>query len=161
MKKVMFIIVGMLFAVSVNAASLTLTGESGNVGVVSPGEGQVVFADTSLVNGSFTDTFTLESETDTMIYIEAGVTPDSTVNTFTMTGVGGTGNGFVYANVMDFTVNFMIFADTLYTIVVDITDIRVGSYEFRIETPIPAALFLFAPALLGFFGLRRKAAVAA
>ena len=27
--------------------------------------------------------------------------------------------------------------------------------------PIPAALFLFAPALLGFFGLRRKAAVAA
>jgi hypothetical protein len=29
------------------------------------------------------------------------------------------------------------------------------------EVPVPAALFLFAPALLGFFGLRRKASLAA
>jgi hypothetical protein len=29
------------------------------------------------------------------------------------------------------------------------------------EVPVPAALFLFAPALLGFFGLRRKATLAA
>jgi hypothetical protein len=29
------------------------------------------------------------------------------------------------------------------------------------EVPVPAALFLFAPALLGFFGLRRKAKLAA
>jgi len=161
MKKVMFMIVGMFFSFTVNAAALTLTGTAGNIGVVDPGVGNVVFADTANVSGSFTDTFTLTSAHDTRIYIEAGITPDGTSNTFTMTGTGGAHDAFSFSESMDFTTNFMIFAGTVYTIVVDIVNVNVGSYEFRIETPIPAALFLFAPALLGFFGLRRKAAVAA
>ena len=39
-------------------------------------------------------------------------------------------------------------------------DVR-GGIVTAPEVPVPAALFMFAPALLGFFGLRRKAKVQA
>jgi len=47
--------------------------------------------------------------------------------------------------------------DVFYTL--ESTDPTLGSFlvsDTLIATPIPAALFMFAPALLGFFGFRRK-----
>lgn len=44
----------------------------------------------------------------------------------------------------------VVFGDTFADLVIT-TSVVVG------EVPVPAALFLFGPALLGFFGLRRKA----
>jgi len=58
------------------------------------------------------------------------------------------------------TGSFFALAVDTYRIVIR-SQITKGYNLTASAVPVPAALFLFAPALLGFFGLRRKAALAA
>ena len=169
MKKVMFIIVGMLLAFNVNAASLLLVGESGNIGAIDPASGQVVKAGTQNYSGSSApDSYTLTStDGDTMGYFTGTFNPSAPLSSWSIEDSVGNKTFATVVNTVLPTgdilgvwgMNMMLYANESYTILVD--TIAGGQYNFSIETPIPAALFLFAPALLGFFGLRRKAAVAA
>ncbi|MBL4743658.1 MAG: hypothetical protein JKX87_03325 [Cycloclasticus sp.] len=167
MKKVMFLIVGMLFAVSVNAATLTLTGAVGNAGAVKFGSGNLVTADWSSSQNSgetINDVYTVTTDALSGGYLSVTfnpLTPGSTVSLFdgnslinlAVNAVGPNGSASYF---------WVLAANTVYNVYIDITNaVAASNYDLRIATPIPAALFLFAPALLGFFGLRRKAAVAA
>lgn len=162
MKKVMFLIVGMMFASSVSAASLQLAGNPANDGSVSISSGQVVRAswESSKAGGeTVSDHYTVSSNSLTGGYLSL------TFNTLakgTTVGIDD-GNGIVNLAIsavsgLGFVDYFWVLsAGTVYDIYIDIVSANAGSnYDLRIETPIPAALFLFAPALLGFFGLRRK-----
>ena len=169
MKKVMFIIVGMLFAVTVNAASLNLTlAQTGGdaVSLVEPASGQVVkVSDSSFnaVNGEAVFELDVEGR-DTRGWFLGGFTLLSKDSYFKLFEDGAE---IVNASIIgpdligsgSFAFNLMLKEASTYVIKVFTGNLE--SYNFRVETPIPAALFLFAPALLGFFGLRRKAAVAA
>jgi len=170
MKKVMFIIIGMLFSVSVNAATLSLVsnnvvnGVDGNFGSVELASGNVVTADWSgsATGGeSFTDKYTVTTNELSGGYLS--VTFNPLIGTSIVSLDDGSG-AFTLPSVSASKVAYfwVLAAGTTYDISIKIVDALKGSnYDLRIETPIPAALFLFAPALLGFFGLRRKAAVAA
>jgi len=170
MKKVMFMIVGMLFAVSVNAASLNLTLNqiSGDpVSIVDPASGQFVAASDSYFQPTANEPAVFELDVqgrDTRGWF-SGSFDDMSVSSYFKLFKDGSeivnaaivGPDFYQAGSFAFTL--MLDSNSSYLIKV-FTGVA-QSYDFRVETPIPAALFLFAPALLGFFGLRRKAAVAA
>ncbi len=207
MKKVMLIVVGMLFASGVNAAGIYYF--SGPTGVAnfeaSHYSGAIEdFEDTTL-NSSLTITSTNSTE---YFKIEDGVMKDradktgSSATTFEfgsainawgglfdlepngygsglaftyhifsggslllseeISGVGA--NGFwgfitkpnVLFNKLVITAGSNSGVET-YTL----DNMRYGLHTDPSAVPVPAALLLFAPALLGFLGLRRKAAVAA
>ncbi len=168
MKKVMFIIVGMLFAVTVNAASLNLTlAQTGGdlVSIVDPASGQLVAASDSYfqaANGAATFALDVEGR-DTRGWFSGSFDDFTTKSYFKLFEdgleivsaliIGPDAN-----NAGSFAFNLMLKEASIY--VIEVLAGEGQSYDFRVETPIPAALFLFAPALLGFFGLRRKAAVA-
>ena len=166
MKKVMLFIASMLFAVSASAATLDLslselvnpgTGDA-NSGEIDPASGQWVSAGTQNYNGDG-DYYTLTTTRDTGAYITGTFNPGGIEeNVFSITDGTSPALTPTLSNTEPFFV--MLLASKVYTIFVD-TVINPGQYNFTIATPIPAALFLFAPALLGFFGLRRKAALAA
>lgn len=160
MKKVMFIIVGMLFAVTVNAASLSLnlTNTVGSA-TINPSSGQwVSAAQPNIGNAGIADEFELEVVgRATRVWFDGDLTPTSAESSFELfDSSDNLLKGLYVAATDSFAFNLMMDVGT-YTIKV----VTTRGYHFSAETPIPAALFLFAPALLGFFGLRRKAAVAA
>ncbi len=168
MKKVMFLVVGMLFAANVNAASLTLTD----------------------VDSKFTnDGGSIINNSSDAVHVNSGTLDKAFVHTFDVTNTGSTGMFRLWvdgtASSTSFINSFSVLVDGIeiavltapsYTVgvfnsillsagqtvqMIVAGDFEYASYGLTLQTPIPAALFLFAPALLGFFGLRRKAAVAA
>jgi len=156
MKKVMFMIVGMLFAVSVNAASLNLINTVGSASI-DPASGQWVAASETNFSAP-ADIFELQViGGSTGLNFTGDLTPDTITSSFEVFS-GNTLLKGLYGNATDSFAFHLFAAAGTYTIKVFS---EVTGYHFAIATPIPAALFLFAPALLGFFGLRRKAAVAA
>ena len=163
MKKTMLFFAALLFSFNVSAASLSLVGADTNAGTVGIGSGQVVTANwSSSVSGgeAINDSFTLSTNALTGGLLSLTFNPlasDTTVSIFdgvdtinlAITSVAKLG-------VVDFF--WVLQAATDYVINIVIGSAAAGSnYDLRVETPIPAALWLFAPALLGFFGLRRKA----
>ena len=163
MKKTMLFFAALLFAFNVSAASLSLVGAGANAGTVGIGSGQVVTANwSSSTSGgeAINDSFTLSTNALTGGLLSLTFNPlaaDTTVSIFdgvdtinlAITSVAKLG-------VVDFF--WVLQAATDYVINIVIGSAAAGSnYDLRVETPIPAALWLFAPALLGFFGLRRKA----
>ena len=169
MKKVMFLVVGMLFAANVNAASLTLSADGANDvnGSVGYASGELVTAswDSSQAGGeTISDMYTVTTDEFTGGYLTVTFNPLTAGSTVSINdGTGATALNINPVGALGLVEYFWVLsAGTSYDIYIDISNAVSGSnYDLRIETPIPAALFLFAPALLGFFGLRRKAAVAA
>jgi len=158
MKKVMFILVGFLLSFSVSAATLTLTGGSGMN--TAPGE---TVNTVSLGNAGLIE-WALTSDEDTTVTVAATFNPDTmaTLSIFDSSNTlirsasaisidgGNTSTLFFYA---------ALIKDTLYSLVIsEVANLTTATVS---AVPIPAALWLFAPALAGLFGFRRKAAVAA
>ncbi|THK43076.1 hypothetical protein E8Q33_00040 [Methylophaga sp. SB9B] len=173
MKKTMLFFAAMLFSFNVNAASLSLVGADSNAGTVGIASGSVVTSGWSAggIGGTtINDVFTVSSDvatTGTLSLTFNPLIPNRTsVSIFdgvttTLLDVIRIGS----LGVVEYS--WMLEAATNYVISVMIGRGAAGSnYDLRLdsgisEVPVPAALWLFAPALLGFFGLRRKAMKAA
>lgn len=170
MKKVMFIIVGMLFAVTVNAASLAVTPSDTNFaddgGVIYNSGSDSVLVDSNGFSGEFTHTFdvTNTGSSTFRLWVNGSASSAANMDSFSVkvddveiadyissAGIYGVG---IFSEIL-------LAAGESVKLVVSGVFTGDAAYEVTLATPIPAALFLFAPALLGFFGLRRKAAVAA
>lgn len=165
MKKAMLFFAALLFSVNASAATLNLVGDAANFGSVGLSSGQVVTASAALSEGqNVSDAYTLTTDatsgaklslTFNTLAPNTSVSIFDGVNTFEPTIISVASLG-----VVDYF--WVLQAATDYVISIFIESANAGSnYDLRVETPIPAALWLFAPALLGFFGLRRKAQVAA
>ena len=145
MKKVMFLFVGMLFAVNVNAATFELTGAT-----EAQGENEV----TSFVfNAEGEQKWYFETSENSAVAFEFGWTPITQSSTVNFTG-GSISE--IYSAVLGKTVfTLSLLKDVVYEIV--IADAALVTTINASAVPLPAALFLFAPALIGLFSLRRKA----
>jgi len=168
MKKVMFMIVGMLFSLSVNAASLDLStfnqdvaSNATNVAIYDNAVEAVSF-NTVTNAGEFILGHHLVSAVDQMVNIEWSFNNQENLIS---ADISKGGSFTLVQAVTGIGYNFSIFLLAGVNYYFDIIGQSAGNPLTATLTvsavPIPAALFLFAPALLGFFGLRRKAAVAA
>ncbi len=129
MKNAMLFCIALLFSVSANAATLSLStvGSNGATQEISLNNNSTVLAGGTVANsGSWESLF------------------DVTTDVYNITG--------------DFIFTAILTAGSYFA--VDILNATSGilKYDLSISAvPVPAALWLFAPALLGFFGLRRQA----
>jgi hypothetical protein len=172
MKKAMLFAVALLFSVGVNAATLNLTGvgSSGATQSVDVNNNSTVLAGgTVSESSSWGSAFDLTSNTDTAVKVEWSFNPftalDSAVLVFSQ--ISGPSGGYVgntqYFNITgDFSFTAFLTAGLYYAVdIIDATS-NILKYDVSVSAvPVPAALFLFAPALLGLLGMRRKTAVAA
>ena len=139
MKKAMLFVVSFLFAVSANAATLdlTLAGTGGFLGgasqTINSNNSSDVSASGLGLGVSWYSDFVLESDKDTKAVIS-----------FEAIGASLSKHSSINVGFGD--------ASPIFS---------AGESLSVSAVPIPAALWLFAPALLGFFGLRRKAQNAA
>ena len=166
MKKTMLFFAALLFSFNANAASLSLVGDAGNTGTVGIGSGNVVTAATSALSAGamVSDFFTISSDTATTATLSLTfnpLAPTTAVSIFDGVNIFGLDITKVGSlGVLEYT--WVLAAATDYVINIFIGSAVLGSnYDLRIDTgiseiPVPAALWLFAPALLGFLGLRRK-----
>jgi hypothetical protein len=172
MKKAMLFLVALMFSVGVNAATLTLTGigSSGATQSVDVNNNSTVLAGGTVGEvGNWNSQFDLTSDTATNVKIEWSFNPftaltGATVKFGEITGPNGIylpgAQTFVITG--DFSFTAFLAANVFYGL--DIIDAASNILKYDVSVsavPVPAALFLFAPALLGFLGLRRKSAVAA
>ncbi|BDZ74626.1 hypothetical protein GCM10025856_23450 [Methylophaga marina] len=149
MKKAMLFVVALMFSVAANAATYNL----------STTDSATIFDNgTSAVSASFGDTtttFSLEVIGDGPAAIDFDFSPTSKFTSGTLT-IGSE----IFAIAPDFT-TILNLVSGIYTVSFDVLP-TTGNMSFGVSAvPVPAALFLFAPALLGFLGMRRKTAVAA
>lgn len=166
MKKAMLFIVALMFSVGVNAATLTLSKEA--VGFASQdvdvSSGSVVLGGGTVSEGPGTwfSSFNLKSDTNTAVKVEWSFNPQANLNFGTLV-FGAFGGPYTYIDITgDTSFTAILTAGVEY--VLDIVDATRDVFKYDVSVsavPVPAALFLFAPALLGFLGLRRKSAVAA
>jgi len=170
MKKVMFMIVGMLFSMSVSAATLTLvaptTMDEYTYGA-GPSASEVTGSATTYLSGlnDFSHDWGVTGDSNAVFKVDF-LPSDNPVQI-------GTVELFLASNLMNSlisagpaninTFSYVLLESVKYVLRISGTELdNTVSYHVNVNAvPIPAALFLFAPALLGFFGLRRKAAVAA
>ncbi len=164
MKKVMLFVVSMLLAISVNvnAASLSLT----TAGAVNADQsvssllnnGPLAIGRGETAGGNWQSFFNLTTDKDTSAIVEWSFNPEhNVVNAILQVWQQNVGlvNSF---NVMgDFIAKFYFLAGEVYSIDFLSVNSEGLSYDVSVNAvPVPAALFLLAPALLGFLGLRRK-----
>ena len=171
MKKTMLFFAALLFSFNVSAASLSLVGADTNAGSVGIASGSVVTSNWS-ANGiggaTINDVFTASSDvatTGTLSLTFNPLIPSTSVSIFD--GITTTFLDVVRIGSLGVVeYSWMLEAATDYVISIMIGRGAAGSnYDLRLdsgisEVPVPAALWLFAPALLGFLGLRRKAKLA-
>ena len=172
MKKAMLFVVALMFSVGVNAATLSFdtAGASNATQKVDVSSGTTVLGGGVVTEGTDpSDTwqsfFNLSSSEDTYVKIEWSFNPESN---FTNAQLGFTAEADypVYTTLIDITgdYSFVMFLEAGVNYAVDILNASRDVFKYDVSVsavPVPAALFLFAPALLGFLGLRRKSAVAA
>lgn len=176
MKKVMLFFITLLFTATVNGASINLA----KVGVTA---GTILLNNTAsvLATGALVDTnkkydrpyaafFDLNVDADTGVDLGLQLLPltDVSFDLFRLRDGGGAAgivedfailSGIVGNESMG---SFLALASESYRIVIRSAAQKTYNWTASVsEVPVPAALFLFAPALLGFLGLRRKASLAA
>jgi len=183
MKKVMFLIVSMLFAANVNAATLDLSYAGGVI--IPPGVAGVLQSSGQYVTGTasvdgaqpLVSNWGLTTDTDVLATFNVGfsnlavgqsVSVSSTNSGYNLFEDGVLVASAVAASSVGFTFDYVLRSLSAYTfgIIGDATGVTPTTTHLQVSTPVsavpvPAALFLFAPALLGFLGFRRKAAVQA
>lgn len=166
MKKTMLFFAALLLSFNVSAASLDLVGAVGNTGTVGLSSGSTVTAATSTIATGATlfDSFTLSSDTATTATLSLTFNPLSTFTSVSLVNGGIVGLDITKIGslgILEYT--WELAAMTDYVINIFIGNALAGSnYDLRVttgisEVPLPAALWLFAPALIGFLGFRRKA----
>ncbi|GLP99629.1 MAG TPA: hypothetical protein EYM37_08870 [Methylophaga aminisulfidivorans] len=164
MKKAMLFVVALLFSVGVNAATLSMSGAGSSFDQdVDVSNGSVVLGGGTVSEGPGTwfSYFDVSTDSDTAVKIEWSFNPTSSLAGATLRFYNGVEEK-LFNITGDFSFTAMIYQG--YTAWVDIKDATRNVFKYDVSVsavPVPAALFLFAPALLGFLGLRRKTAVAA
>lgn len=167
MKKAMLFFAALLFSINVNAASLDLLDFSNDVNTNATNlfttfdTAQAI--STSSINGAgaFEVGHQIVSAVDALVNIEWSFNKQVNLASASISKGGNfvlvqpvTGEGINF--------NFLLLAGQTYFF--DIVGEALGQPLTTTLTvsavPVPAALWLFAPALMGFFGLRRKAQVA-
>ncbi|HEC73383.1 MAG TPA: hypothetical protein ENI26_03305 [Methylophaga aminisulfidivorans] len=172
MKKAMLFAVALLFSVGANAASLGLTGIGSNGASqnVDVNNNSVVLAGGTVGETSvWSSLFDLTTDTDTNVNIEWSFNPFKALTGAQIVfGQISGPNGYYLpgSQVFDITGDFSFTAFLTEGLFYGLDIINASSsvlkYDLSVSAvPVPAALFLFAPVLLGFLGLRRKSAVAA
>ena len=164
MKKVMFLIVGLLVSVSVNAATLSWNSVDTSWATY---ESPELITATKNFNASNDQAYTRTMKfnvADGPATVNA-LLVETTDAQFNIKSVSLDGNSLDFNAVASrWNLNsLVVLATGTYDLVIDLNNVAKGGLlNVQIsQVPVPAALLLFAPALLGFFGLRRKAAVAA
>jgi hypothetical protein len=172
MKKAMLFLVALMFSVGVNAATLTLTGigSSGATQSVDVNNNSTVLAGGTVSEvGNWFSQFDLTSDTSTNVKVEWSFNPFTALTGATVVFGEITGPNGIFlpgAQTFDITADFsftaFLAAGVYYGLDIINATSNILKYDVSVSAvPVPAALFLFAPALLGFLGLRRKSAVAA
>lgn len=165
MKKAMLFFAALLFSVSAHAAVLDLSaagtspGVTQNVGVPT---GSTVIAN-GVVNPAspnWSSSFDLTSSADTQVVVEWKFNPSSALIGATLAFVNSvTLDETLYNITGDFVFTAFVAAGVTYWVDIFNASSSILAYDLSISAvPIPAALWLFAPALLGFCGMRRRAA---
>ena len=162
----MLFLVAFLFSVSASAATLTLTPQGATTGSVIVGSGDFVTAGGT--GTTLDDSFRVVSDEDTRMILTATVNPFAELTILRVRDVAaGPGPALppVFIAVSEVfgiggaTYSWNALAGDVYKIRIQLTDAAPGTdYDLRVETPVPAAAFLFAPALVGFMALRRRKA---
>jgi len=178
MKKVMFIMVGMLFSFAVSASTVELINKSfTGGGSVADGNGvDGATASHTNVSGEFEDIWevTLVPAAQTALNIATTIPVFDAFDAFYSNDSGNTWFDFdsSYTSPLGLTEYHTFTGGDIGHYLLKVTgfasDSGTNSYQISISStpelsavPVPAALFLFAPALLGFLGYRRKASQAA
>ncbi|MBN47239.1 MULTISPECIES: hypothetical protein [unclassified Methylophaga] len=170
MKKAMLFVVSFLFAVSANAATLdlTLAGTGGFLGgatqTINSNNASDVSASGVGLGVTWYSDFVLQSDKNTKAVISFEAIGAS-LSKHSSVGIQFGDNSPIFSagespfsGIFSFSQTVMLTAGTQYFFLLDGIK-NVAGYSLNVSAvPIPAALWLFAPALLGFFGLRRKAA---
>ena len=163
MKKAMLFLVALMFSVGVNAATLYIEGTGSTFAQSAPDSGSVVLGSGIVPEGPGTwySNFDVTTDKTTAVKVKWSFNPDALV-----------GATLEFDNGVDPIKQFFISGDFSFTAMiyegfvayVDILDATQSKMRYDVSVsavPVPAALFLFAPALLGLLGLRRKSAIAA
>ncbi|MDF1688919.1 MAG: hypothetical protein P1U35_04855 [Cycloclasticus sp.] len=169
MKKVMLLIVGLMFAGSVSAASLDLSTfdqdvatNASNISITNTSVSAVSFNDITAA-GAFDLGHHIVAAVDQWVEVEWSF--NKAIN-LTSASISKGGSFALVESITGAGAVFTMFLMSGVDYYFDISGVSAGNpltatLSIVSAVPVPAALFLFAPALLGFFGLRRKAAVAA
>ena len=162
MKKVMFLIVGMLFSFCASAATVLITPDS-----YTPSSGETSTSTSEFIDGyvdwqveatathSEVNQYTLFEvffkDQSASTHIESARYELFDGTNIVNRGSFGTTSDFWFKYVLQTGVSYTlsIFGDAI--VLPTFANVKVSAI------PVPAALFLFAPALIGLFSLRRKA----
>jgi len=168
MKNAMLLCIALLFSVSANAATLSLStvGSSGATQSIDLNNNSTVLAGGTVASsGAWESLFDVTTDVDTPVRIQWSFNPSTSLNAAQLafglvSGPGGNyvGTPTIFNITGDFVFTALLTAGSFFA--VDILNATSGvlKYDLSISAvPVPAALWLFAPALMGFFGLRRKA----
>ena len=168
MKNAMLLCIALLFSVSANAATLSLStvGSSGATQSIDLNNNSTVLAGGTVASsGAWESLFDVTTDVDTPVRIQWSFNPSTSLNAAQLafglvSGPGGNyvGTPTIFNITGDFVFTALLTAGSFFA--VDILNATSGvlKYDLSISAvPVPAALWLFAPALRGFFGLRRKA----
>jgi len=175
MKKAMLFLATLFFAVTVNAATFNLTALNGTIATITDNNTSAVGASGPFAllvpdaNRPYRATFDLTTDEDTSARFFTSFTPSADLDIFKI-GEDGNWKNATKIDLLNsggsnsITTTMALLTNSTYRIF--LRTFKEGNltpnYNLSVsEVPVPAALFLFAPALLGFFGLRRKASLAA
>ena len=164
MKKAMLFFMTLFFSISASAATMDLTtaGSSGASQEVSLTNNDVVLADGTVdeANTNWSSFFDLSTNQDTPVKVVWSFNPEANLSSATVALFEAGGGAILdIANITsDYTFNTMLMAGVTYGL--DIFNASSDELKYDVSVsavPIPAALFLFAPALLGLLGMRLRA----
>ena len=160
MKKVMLFIASMLFAVAANAATLHI---DGGVSTPHPQDATVVSQNGNDAT-AFTEFLISTSDTTPVTVNVGGFEPSENLVSMDVSIDGASAVTITEETVFSafITAGLTNKLSILVSNIVLAGEATFVNYSVSASAvPVPAALFLFAPALLGFLGLRRKATLAA
>jgi hypothetical protein len=169
MKKAMLFLVALLFSVSASAASLTIStydadGATQKVNASTNGSEEIQGYGT-VTDSPWYSLFNVVSDEETQVKVSLAFKPQPTLADGEVI-VSREDGPSIWTIVKDLNFdgnvwwfNVHLFASVTYAFDIFEELIPAGTqYSLKIrEVPAPAAAFLFAPALLGLIGLRRKA----
>ncbi|WP_439503624.1 hypothetical protein [Methylophaga sp.] len=170
MKKAMLLCIAFLFSAGLNAATLNLSA----IDSVGATQQQVTLNNNNVVLGggvvetsmtNWSSLFNVSTDTDTTVDVEWSFNPVRNLVSASLAIFALDGSFTeIYDVTGDFTFSAILLAGKTYGLdILDATshalkyDVSVSSLS---EVPVPAALFLFAPALFGLMAFRRQAKLA-
>ena len=169
MKKVMLFLAMFLISLSASAATLTLQGNPLNAlsfGATGTDQGESVSLG-GFPLGQFSHFYDFTSDEDTTVDIKLSAFPSTTPMFFNITADGFNDPVINVPVVSDLVGSYAFYtlslkANEVFNFIIGGTSEVAYTIEATVSAvPVPAAALLFAPALVGFVALRRKAVKAA